>query len=293
MHWRVASVFLLVSGCVSGPRALTSGQLESFATRRYAGAFDEVFDATALSLEQLGFALDQLDASQGTFVAKRRDGRGYRVSIRSLEDGQSVTALPFPEQNLWVLDGTDGETSRWNALESRTRELLASWREHPEWVYAATREVLGVLTFRARLPKQWEQVEPSVSRRVVVVQRSRARRAINPALLFEVSRRRPVNDARALLVGAAEITLSARGRLTWPEEIDLWATGSGVSGRATVLDGSVARPITYHLWQGATAAWMVRIAAVCGPLESDATCEDEWRALTASVVSQGFEAKVR
>lgn len=290
MRWRVALLGLLSSGCVSGPRALSAAQLETFATRRYVGAFDEVFDATALSLERLGFSLERLDVRQGTLVATRRDGRGYAVTIQSREDEQLVVALPIPERSLWVLDGDDGETARWDALEERTHELLASWRDHPEWEYAASRELLGVLTFRARLPRAWEHVESSVSRRVVLVQRAKPRRGLNPTLVFEVSRRRPVADEREFLVGAAEVALGARGRLSWPDEVRLPSGSSSTGGRAKVLDGTVARPVTWHLWHEATAAWAVRIAAVCGPFEGDATCEEEWRTMTQSLVSPGLEA---
>lgn len=292
MRPRVALLVVLSSACVSGPRALSANQLETFATRRYPGAFDEVFDATALSLERLGFSLDAVDARQGTLVAKGRDGRGYAVTVQSREDEQLVVALPIPDRELWVLDGDDGETARWDALEERTREMLSSWKEHPEWEYAAARELLGVLTFRARLPKAWEHVEPSVSRRVVVVQRSKPRRGLNPSLVFEVSRRRPVSDARQFLVGAAEVALGAKGRLTWPDAVALPVDGRSAGGRTKVLDGLVPRPVTWHLWHQATAAWSVRIAAVCGPFEGDATCEEEWRALTQSVVSPGFEGAV-
>ncbi len=290
MRCRVALLSLLSSACVSGPRALSPAQLEAFATRRYSGAFDEVFDATALSLERLGLSLEAVDARQGTLVAKRRDGRGYQVSLQSREGEQLVVARPVPERELWVLDGDDGELARWDALEARTRELLAAWRDHPEWEYAAARELLGVLTFRARLPKTWEHVEPSVSRRVVVVQRSKPRRGFNPSLVFEVSRRRPVTDERAFLLGAAEVALAARGRLRWPDEVLLRAGASTEGGQTKVLDGSVPRAVTWHLWHEATAAWTVRIAAVCGPFEGDATCEAEWRTLAESVVSIGFEA---
>ena len=288
MRWRVA-LLVLSSGCVSGPRALSAAQLETCATRSYVGAFDEVFDATALSLERLGFSLDTVDARQGTLVAQRRDGRGYAVTIESREDERRVVALPIPERDVWVLDGDDGETARWDALEERTRELLASWREHPEWEYAAARELLGVLTFRARLPRAWEHVESSVSRRVVLVQRSKPRRGLNPTLVFEVSRRTPVTDERAFLLGAAEVALGAKGRLTWPDEVALPSGGTSAGGRVKVLDGSVARPVTWHVWHEATAAWTVRIAALCGPFEGDETCEEEWRTLTQSIGSPGFE----
>lgn len=289
MRWPVALLAMVWSGCVFGPRALTPAQLETFATRRYVAAFDEVFDATALSLERLGFSLEDVDARQGTLIARQRDGRGYSVTIQSREDEQLVVALPMPVRERWVLDGDDGETARWDALEEHTRELLASWREHPEWDYLAARDLLGVLTFRARLPKAWEHVESSVSRRVVLVQRSKPRRGLNPSLVFEVSRRRPVSDARAFLLGAAESALGAKGRLTWPDEVLLPPGGRTAGGRTKVLDGSVPRPVTWHAWHEATPAWTVRIAAVCGPFEGDATCEDEWRTLTESIQSPGFQ----
>ncbi|MBE2251660.1 MAG: hypothetical protein IAE78_19105 [Myxococcus sp.] len=284
-----AALVCVVAGCVSGPRALTQPQLEALATRSYVGAFDEVLEATAVALQQRGLELERADLRQGTLVAKRRDGSGYAVSVRSRGDEQQVVALPVPERPLWVLDGEDGEGARWDDLEARTRALLETWREHPEWEYLPGRDLLGVLTFRARLPNAWERVEPSVSRRVMVAQRFKSRRGLNPSLVFEVSRRRPTTDARAFLLGAAEVALGAKGRLTWPDEVVGRPGAAGSGGKARVLDGAVPRAVTWHWWAHHSAAWTVQVAAICGPFEGELTCEAEWRELAESVRSPGFE----
>lgn len=288
MRWAAALV-LVSLGCISGPRALTEAQLEAFSTRRHTGSFDEVLDATVLSLARMGLAVSDLDPAQGTLVAKRRDGSGYQVSIHGRNDEQLVVARPFPERELWVLDGDDGESARWDQLEAYTSELLSAWHEHPEWQYLAEKNLVGVLTFRARLPLAWERVEPSVSRRVVVVKRFKSRKGLNPSIVLEVLRRRPVLEAKQFLLATAEEALGAKGRLTWPDQLELSFGVAGGSGQVKVLDGTVPRPITWHLWDQRSAAWTVRLAAVCGPRGSELDCEADWSELTASIVGTGFE----
>lgn len=283
MRWPAALLCFGV-GCVSGPRALTHAQLEAFAARQYDGAFDEVFDATAIALERLGYGLERLDERQGTFEARRPDGRGYAVSVVTRGDAQRVVAVPVPERALWVLDGDEGESARWDALEAQTRALLEQWRDHPEWTYVPARELVGVLGFRARVPKEWERVDPSVSRRVLVVQRYRSRRGLNPSLVFEVARRTARGDPRPFLLSACEVALGARGRLRWP---DAAGPPGREGGTAKVLDGTVPRTVRWHLWDQRSAAWSVRVAAVCAP-QGEEACDETWAAVAASIVSRDF-----
>lgn len=284
-----ALALLLVAGCVSGPRALSTAQLEAFSTRRHQGTYDEVFDATALSLARMGLAVRDVDLRQGTLAAARKDGTGYLVTVRSRGDEQEVLALPVPERERWVLDGDDGESARWDQLERYTAELLTAWRDHPEWQYLPEKNLVRVLSFGARLPPAWERVEPTVSRRVLVVQRHRAKKGLNPTIVLEVLRRRPVLEAKEFLLSTAEVALGAKTRLTWPEPLELTFGSSGGHGEGRVFDGPLVRPISWHLWDQRSPSWTVRLAAICGPRESELNCEDAWEALTASIVGPGFE----
>lgn len=283
------TLLVLSSGCVAGPRSLGQSQLESFATRRHQGAFDEVFDATVLSLGRMGLSIEDADLKQGTVVARRKDGTGYAVSIQSRDDEQLVVALPIPERSTWVLDGEDGESARWDRLEAHTKELLTAWREHPEWTFIAARNLLGVLSFYARVPAAWERVDPSVSRRVTSVQRFKARRGLNPTILFEVKRRTPSLDARAFLLTTAEVALQAKGRLTWPGDDEPKLREGRAQRAANVLDGTVPRQVSWRLWDHRTPTWTVRLAAVCGAAGSELDCDEDWEALISSIVAPQFE----
>ncbi|MBM4784220.1 MAG: hypothetical protein GQE15_41650 [Archangiaceae bacterium] len=283
------ALLVLSSGCVSGPRALGQSQLESYATRRHQAPFDEVFDATVLSLGRMGLTIEESDVKQGTIVAKRRDGTGYSVSIQSRDDEQLVVAVPTPERAAWVLQGEDGESARWDRLESYTNELLTAWRDHPEWAFIAARNLLGVLSFYARVPQRWERVDPSVSRRVTSVQRFKTRRGLNPTILFEVKRRTPALDARAFLLTTAEVALQAKGRLTWVGDDEPTLREGRAQRAANVLDGTVPRQISWHLWDHRTPTFTVRVAAVCGAAGSELDCDDDWEALVNSIVAPGFE----
>lgn len=283
-----ALLVLLVAGCLSGPRALSTAQLEAFSTRRHHGSYDEVFDATVLSLARMGLAVRDVDVRAGTLAALRRDGSGYQVSVRTRGDEHEVVALPVPERERWVLDGDDGESARWDQLEQYTAELLSAWREHPEWQYVPENNLVGVLSFTARLPPAWERVDPSVSRRVLVVQRFRAKKGLNPTIVLEVLRRRPVLEAKEFLLSTAEVAFGAKARLAWPEPLELSFGTTGGHGRARVFDGPLVRPLSWHLWDQRSPSWTVRLAAVCGP-DAELECAADWEALTATIASAGFE----
>lgn len=279
-------MLVVALSCVSGPRPLSPSQLESFSTRRYEGAWEEVFDAAVLSLERLGLSVAEVDQAQGTFVARRADGSGYAVSVQSRAGDQVVIALPTPERPLWLLDGPEGEVTRWDALDERIRALLAAWREFPEWQFLPARNLVAVLQFRAQLPSTWERVEPTIDRRAMLVQRFKHKRGLNPSFLFELSRRRPVLDPKVALVRAAEHAFGAKGRLTWPDDVKVTIDGRGVHGRVELLDGTVPRAATFHLWDQRSSAWAVRVAAICDTKEG---CEAEWTAFVESITAPGFE----
>jgi hypothetical protein len=282
----VQAVFSLA--CLVGPRALTWPQLEPLAARRYAGEVDEIFDATALALERLGYRITRLARSEGALTAVRPDGAGYEVTIEQRDARQQVVARPTPERPLVTLDGDDGEVARWDALEAATRRLLEAWREPPEWAFVARRNEVQVLSFAAGVPSSFERVVESIDRRVVTAQRFKAgHRGLNPTVLFEVARRRPDDSARPLLQKAIELALGAKGRLNWPDALDAHFDQTGAFGPAQVLDGSVPRQVTWHAWEQRTPAFTIRIAAACGPPPD--TCAPAWETIVSSCTTAGFE----
>jgi hypothetical protein len=280
---------LVVTACVSGPRALSRDQLEALSTRQLSGDFDEVFDATWLSLEHEGLRVSEADRVAGTLRARREDGTGYDVSVTAAERTQRVRLVPVPDRATWVLDGDDGETARWDAIELHTTALLAAWRELPEWEHLAEKNLVTVPGLSARLPETWEKLEPSVSRRVLTAQRSRTqRRGLNPTWRFEVKRRTPRDDHRPFLLETAGAALFAGSRLTWPDDTRLVFAGHVAQGRVRLGDGEIARPVAYAVWVGASGAFTVRIAAICGPpADTETACAAEWRALLERLVARG------
>ncbi|MDX2009404.1 MAG: hypothetical protein SFW67_04395 [Myxococcaceae bacterium] len=279
---------LVVVACVSGPRALTPTQLEALSTRQVVGDFDEVFDATWLSLEHEGLRVSRVDRVAGTLLARRPDGTGYDVSVTADERAQRVRLFPVPERATWVLEGDEGETARWDAIELHTTALLAAWREVPEWAHVAEKNLVTVPGVSARLPEAWEKLEPSVSRRVLTAQRSRTqRRGLNPTWRFEVKRRTPRADHRPFLLETAGAALFAGSRLTWPDDTRLAFAGHVAQGRVRLGDGEIARPVTYAVWVGSSEAFTVRIAAICGPTDTETACAAEWRAMLEGLVARG------
>lgn len=287
----VVSVSLVVvAACVSGPRALTRTQLEAFATRVYAAPFDEVFDATWLSLEHEGLRVTGVDRVAGTLLARRGDGTGYDVSVTADERSQRVVMRPVPEQAAWVLDGEAGETARWAALELHTSALLDAWRQVPEWSHLAARNLVSVAGVRAALPEAWEKLEPSVSRRTLTAQRSRSlKRGFNATWRFEVKRREPKEDHRAFLLETAGLALFAGTRLRWPDDLPLTLSRHQAQGRVKLGDGAVVRAVLFAVWVGVTDAFTVRIGAICGTVsEPEAGCAAEWRAMLDGLEAKGL-----
>lgn len=285
VRWLFALVWPAMVGCLAGPRPIPRAQLDVMSTRTYVAAYDEVLDATALALEELGFAVSKVDEAEGLVIAARADGAGYRALVRTRDGAQEVIASPTPERDLWVIDGVDGERERWDALEQSTRALLAAWRDVPEWKYAPEHNLISVLTFQAKPPPAWKRVEPSVSRRELVVQQLATRRGFNPTIVFSITRRRPVVESVSFLASTAGTALGAKSRLSWPEDTKGTLDAAGVHGVAEVLDGPVPRSVSWHLWDGRSSAWVVRAAAVC---DVEDRCDDDWRSLTESIVAPQF-----
>lgn len=283
-------VALLLTGCVAGPRVVSAQRLEELSLRTYASPFDEVYDATWLSAERLGYQVVESDRRLGTFTAQHASGHTWSVAVSPRDSQQWVTAVPGPAQAAWQLDGEGGEVARWDALETRTRALLEAWRAQPEWTFTPASNDVGLEGFHVRVPRDWEHVDLAVDRHHVVVQKHKPPfRGTNPTLLIHLDRRRPTHPRAPLVLETAGLALEARTRLQRPSSLDATLTALGYGGDTALVDGPTERPVRWALWDTRTPEWTIRIVAVCGQDGSGAECDREWRALVGSIVSRGFE----
>jgi hypothetical protein len=258
VSWARLLALLGAASCVSGPRPLSRAQLAAAAVRRHAGAFDDVVQATAVALEGLGLRLAERNEREGTLLAVRADGSGYQVDVRSREGEQLVIAVPVPDQPAWVLDGESGEFARWGALAARTDAILEAWKRPGEWSYRPDRNLALVFDAQIQLPAEWARVEPDVSRQKLIVQRFATRRGPNPTMVLSIDRRAVGGENVRELIAVARLALGGGDRLTWPDDSE--------DGVARVLDGAVVRPVEWHRLRRSSAAWTIRVIAVC-PLE--------------------------
>lgn len=281
---------LALSGCVAGPHPVSEEQLRSLGRRTYAAQYDEAFDATWLALERLGFRVLSQSRRVGTLLAQHDDGRQYDVGVEPHDAQHLVTALPGPPRVAWQLDGARGEVARWDELERLTRALLAAWKRWPEWTFVPAANDLGVLSLHVKAPREWEHVDLELSRHRAELQRFKpGHLGLNPTLLMDIDRRRPVHGVTPLVLETAGRALGTRTRLSLPEVLAGPLTARGYSGDASLDDGAAKHAVRWHLWDMRTPEWTIRIAAVCGPEDSELSCEGEWDKLVASVVSRGFE----
>jgi hypothetical protein len=109
---------------------------------------------------------------------------------------------------------------------------------------------------------------------------------LNPALLAVVERRRPLSTVPLLLGEAAGMALTARSRLTLPDELETaLEPGGAVGGTMRVLDGTTPREVRWHARTATRDAWTVTLVAVCGTGED--ACDEEWWQVAASVKGAG------
>lgn len=279
----IALVALVGTDCVTS-RALTEGELRDFSTREYSAAWDEVYDATWLALEREGYTVTTFDRPAGTLTATK-DARAYAVEVSSHGSRQRVVAAPSAKG---TLDAAE-EAAHLERIEDITRELLDTWRDVPEWSFDARRNSILIDTFKVSPPLEWEHLDLSVDRRRVVVQRKKNQRSgLNPTLIVTVDRRRPSVPVAQLVQDAAGLALSARARLTFPDESRARLDETGYSAAVRVMDGSTPRDLRWFAWDVRSNAWSVRVVAVCGPDASESACAGEWRKVARSVVSEGF-----
>lgn len=236
-----------MTGCVStGP--LSDAEVRSLSTREWPGAIDEVYDATWLTLQARGFEVLEGDRLAGTLKA-RRENRAWNVDVAAVGSSQRVTLsveTPVARAELsQVLD----------VLEEGTARLLRAWSELPEWHFDGRRNLLTIPGFAVSPPAEWQWLDFDLSRRVVTVQRSRARNGANPTMLVEVDRTRPASRLRQTVESAISASLSARQRLSFPDDLK--------PGTTRVLDGTTPQEVTWRAMESTEGSWQVRIAVAC------------------------------
>ncbi len=287
-RWLSLGVVLLV-GCVAGPRPVTQERLKALGTRSYRGAFDEVFDATSLSLEALGYRVVQSDRQLGTLTATLADGTGFDVDVSSHDDDQTVLPLPTGRAE-WVMDGAEGVEARWAALEKATKALLATWRAHPELRFDPRTNELSVLKVRVATPKRWEVLDLAMDRRRAVLQRFKPGKAqLNPTFLVDVARRSPGRSRERAVVEAASVAFSGPRTLALAATVTPSASRRGHSGTTQLRYDGDAWNVTWYTLDAHDGAWAVHVVGLCGlPDETDG-CDEEWAALVDSFTAPGFE----
>ena len=242
---------LLLSGCVStGP--LSDVEVRSLSTREWPGAIDEVYDATWLTLQARGFEVLEGDRLAGTLKA-RRENREWNVDVAAVGSSQRVTLsveTPVARAELsQVLD----------VLEEGTAALLRAWADLPEWRFDGRRHLLTIPGFAVSPPVEWQWLDFDLSRRVVTVQRWRARNGANPTMLIEVDRTRPQSRLIETAKKAIAASVSARQRLSFPDDLK--------PGTTRVLDGTTPQEVTWRASESTEGSWQVRLVVACAGAE--------------------------
>ncbi|MBK7857594.1 MAG: hypothetical protein IPJ65_02990 [Archangiaceae bacterium] len=309
----VASVVLSALACTTrGPTALSQRELQALGTHVFDAPFDEVFDATFLTLERHEGKVSQASRIEGVMESDKAeftapagwDGTAYRSYAASVyQQGAqvAVTAVPrlwagerdVSDEPWWVVPGSDGEQAHWERLFDGVQELLSAWREVPELQVEKSRGELQVLGITLHSPADWRGLEPAVDRRSAFAQRSVRGSAgcadcpggMNPSMVFEVSRRYPAFDAPRLEHQALERALGSK--LIEPDAWDTTETPTGRRGTGQVVAGDPSKvvEVVWHVWDARDPTWMVRAAAACGAPASPTDCEAQWDAMINGVTT--------
>ena len=268
------ALFLLLLSCATtGP--LTQPEAAALATRTWAAATDEVFDATWLTLVAAHYTVTTSDRVAGTFTFTRGE-RTWDVDVAALGTEQRVVLSPRNDTSRSEL----GELL--DTLDLGTRTLLRAWNELPEWTFDGRRNLLRIPHFAFAPPAEWEWLDFDISRRFVVVQQHRARTGLNATLLVELDRRRPESPLTSSLRHAAGLALGARERLVLPDELESTKDGSGLHGVFSVLDGTTPREVAWHAFETALGPADVRLVMVC-PKANEEACAGLWASARRSI----------
>lgn len=290
-------VLLWATACAPrGPIALSAAQLQSRASRTIPAAFDDVYDATWLTLEAAGWPVKEHDRRAGTLgtgvvTASNGLGRAWAASVSQEGATVVVTLLPRVFENArevtgdmrWTLEGPGGEGERWEQLFASLTALVDTWRVHPELVLSNTRGELDAVGLRLLVPS-WQHFGFSVDRRTLVMQG--AGTGLVPTLLYRIERRRPEPTVVALVHETLEHAFHAEGRLAEPGEWDVARDAWGETAEGAVRVGAdlTAKTVRWRRWEAGNPAWVVRVAAVC-PVENRVECEGDVRRVIESAVN--------
>lgn len=280
LRW-FAVVAGLALGCAT-VRPLSEVTARSLAQHGFEGEADVVLDAVWLTLAAKGYVATEHDAVTGRVSLTAPDGHGYDVSVQPGEEEQMVIAMPRSPRAL-MLGGPEGEDAKWDALWRGTAALLASWREVPEWAYETRTNTLRGAGCAFEPPKAWAYLDFDIHRQRARVKQFRGHRdaPLNPSVLAVIDRRRPLSTLSELLREAAGVALTARNRLTLPDDLEAMREPGGLGGKLQVLDGTTPREVRWHSRVESNGPWTVTIIAVCG--EGEESCDDAWLAATRSV----------
>lgn len=269
-------LLLTVLACVPrGPAVLSGAQLQARASRTLAAPFDEVFDATWLSLELAGWTVTEHDARAGTLETNVLGGQAWSANVG--QEGTKVVVTLLPRL-------LDAERAQWEGLLAGISALLDAWRVHPELVLSNTRGEVDAAGLRLLVPN-WRHFEFSVDRRTLMMQ-GVAQAGFVPTLLYRVERRRPRADPRELVQKALDEAFHSTARTSEPTgavENDAW--GQSAIETSRVGADLTERAARWREWEARTPAWRVRVAAAC--VADDAACERDVRAVVESAVNTG------
>lgn len=272
---RVAGLLLVVSCAQRGPVTLSPEQLQLRATRTISGAFDEVYDATWLTLEAAGWAVSASDRRAGTLstamvAADHGPGRAWSATVS--QEGATVVLTLLPRiydgarevtaDLQWILEGPGGEGERWDTLFAGATGLVEAWRVHPELRMSNSRGEVDAVGLRLLVPS-WQHFEFSTDRRSMVMQQSGAGGV--PTLLYRVERRRPNPDLDTLISDTLEHAFHADGKITvppqWKPVKDAW--GESAEGDVQVGADLTPKRVRWIRWEAGNPAWVVRVVGAC------------------------------
>lgn len=287
---------LAMLGCAPrGPTALSPAQLQSRASRSIPAAFDDVYDATWLTLEAAGWTVTGHDRRAGNaetnvLVAPNGIGRAWTASVSQEGATMVVTLLPRVFEGArevtadmhWTLEGPGGEVERWDGLFAGIVGLVQTWRVHPELTLSNSRGELDAVGLRMLVPS-WQHFEFSVDRRTLVMQAPGS--LPDSTVLYRIERRRPGPDLAALVHETLERAFHAAGRVTGPADWEIVKDAWGETAEGDVLVGAdlTPRPVRWRRWEAGNAAWVVRVASACAV--SSPGCDSDVRRVVESAVN--------
>jgi hypothetical protein len=131
-------IVLLLSGCGHFGVTMPADEVAKHGTKIFEAPMPKVYDAVATALESQGWKIPEKHPETGFLRTSRRaadDGlkRRYEIELKPRLDGSTrVIVRPHlyrdggdvSDQEVWVLDGNDGERVLWRRLFRGIRDQL-------------------------------------------------------------------------------------------------------------------------------------------------------------------------